>query len=248
MSTAGRRLRPVVGQLGYARPGSAPSRLLERLRHPAVKTRAARRAQVVVESVVDERVGEREAAGDDSPTRSAPRPPTASSSSVEQLVLGVARHDRERAVDVEVAADHGGDARAPGAPPRRAARCGGPTTSRTLCGSPSSESSPRTVQRPLVLLGDAAGLEQVAEQLADVERVAVGLAEELLRQRLARPRRARGPPARSMISTTSGCRGPSGRSARRPARGAGRRAPRSADAHGPGRSRGRCRRSGRAVP
>ena len=59
-----RRAAPVMGELRDPIARVVAAQLLEHLGDPAVEPGSARAAQVLVERVVDERVGEREATGD----------------------------------------------------------------------------------------------------------------------------------------------------------------------------------------
>ena len=98
----------MVSQLPDARTGVRPADLLESLGYPPVEPCPARCAEVLVERVVDERVGEPEvpdvvARLVDNGRRDR------LVQHVEQLVFpGV--HDPGEEVDVEVPPDHGGDA------------------------------------------------------------------------------------------------------------------------------------------
>ena len=173
-----------------ARPGSPPQRSSS-----ASATRRCRRPRrvapsVLVERVVDQGVGERERARALASARCSSAASTACSSSVDQLVL-VLLDDAAEEVEVEVAADHG-RAREHVSAVLASRSTRRPTTSRTLCGRPSSSSSPPQLPAAVRRLDERAGLREVAQHLADEERVAVGLGGDLARERRPpRPARAR---------------------------------------------------------
>ena len=144
-----------------------------------MKPGAAGCAEVFVEGVVDERVGEREAPGDAcrlDQGRGGDR-------LLEQLQqLGVrSLHYAEKEIDVEVAPDHGRD--------RERLMCTLPepvdppaehlvhALRKAELGEPAVDGPP-----PAVSLIERAGLDQVAQELARVEGVSVGLRIELLGQ------------------------------------------------------------------
>src|SRR5205807_10155787 len=99
--------RPVVGELRNACPRLRPQELLECLPDAAMKAGAPGTTEVVVERVIDQRVGEREAARDGRGLNEHGSRHCffEQLEQLEQLVLG-AFADMEEKLCVEVATDH----------------------------------------------------------------------------------------------------------------------------------------------
>ena len=132
-------------QFADPRARSPRAELLQRLGDLSVRLRPARRSEILVQGVLDERMGEVELprrVGRLSDQRCRGR----RVEHVDQLVGRRRRRSREE-IQVEVTADHGREREhALGAPPRRTTRP--PITSRTLSGSATSANEPSTAQRP----------------------------------------------------------------------------------------------------
>ena len=166
---------PVAGQLADPCPGAVPAEVFERFGDLPVRPGPAGGTEVLVQGVLDERVREVVAPGRVGELAHQRRG-RGGVEDVEQLVLGrlgrTGEHDRGRS--------RGRSPRRSTAPARRlvpSRPTRAPITSRTLSGKRrSARAVSSATQRPVGVLGDRAGLGEVAQHLAHEERVAVGLA------------------------------------------------------------------------
>ncbi len=160
------------GELAQPLAGIIPALLLERLRDPLVQQRATGTPEILIQAVLDERMGEREA-----PRALGALPQQRRRNrlvqQVEQARLGQLE-DRVQQLEVEIATDHrGGAERHAGvcaqtvdAPAGHLAHALGQTQLGQV-----ADQAPA----PVLLLHDRPGLGQVTKQLDREERVARGL-------------------------------------------------------------------------
>src|SRR5947209_11649566 len=170
----------MVGELADARARACTKQALESLADAAMQPRPTRGSEPFVERVVDERVSERKAPRD-AARLVQHRRRGRRLEQLEQVVLVLAGHGREQ-VELELRVDHRG---------RREHLPGNGAEARDALPEYLADALRKAALRqagadaPVASRVDVdrSRLAQVAEQLAGVERVAVGLLEELVGER-----------------------------------------------------------------